>query len=127
MTIGEVARASGLRASAIRYYEEAGLIPHPPRTAGQRRYDRRILERLALVEFAKGCGFTLAEVRMVLNGFADRESLANRFKGIAERKLAELDVAAETIALRKQRIRRALRCRCADLNECGRQILNPKG
>ena len=119
MTISEVARKSGLRASAIRYYEEAGLLPQPPRTGGRRRYDRRVLERLALLDFAKQCGFSLAEVRGMLNSFGDDVPLAPRLQAVAERKLAELDRQRQTIAL-------ALQCRCADLGECGRRILARK-
>jgi MerR family transcriptional regulator, redox-sensitive transcriptional activator SoxR len=59
MTIGEVAKKAGLRASAIRYYEKAGLLPKPVRTGGQRRYEGGILARLAVLERAKDCGFTL--------------------------------------------------------------------
>jgi len=67
MTIGQVAKASGLSASAIRFYEKEGLLPPPVRASGQRRYDRRVLERLAVLEFAKECGFALKEVRTLLN------------------------------------------------------------
>jgi len=126
MTIGQVARAAGLRASAIRYYECAGLIPRPLRARGQRRYDLRVLERLALVEFAKQCGFKLAEVRELLNGFGEDAPLAQRLRAVAERKLDALDAEAKAIALRKARIERALECRCADFAECGRRILAQK-
>jgi MerR family redox-sensitive transcriptional activator SoxR len=126
MTIGEVAKAAGLRASAIRYYEDAGLLPQPYRTSGQRRYDRRVLERLAVLEFAKKCGFRLAEVRSLLTEHRDAATLAQRLHAIAERKLAELDAEAKTIALRKKRIQRALDCRCSDFGECGRRILARK-
>ena len=63
MSIGEVARKMGLRSSAIRYYEKLGLIPKAPRLSGRRRYDERVLERLAMVRFAKHVGFSIAELR----------------------------------------------------------------
>jgi MerR family redox-sensitive transcriptional activator SoxR len=123
MTIGQVAKASGLRASAIRYYEKEGLLPEPDRVGGQRRYNRTVLERIALLEFAKECGFALAEARNLLNGFADDAPLAERLHGIAQRKIAELDQRAAAIARSKERILRAAECRCSDLSECGRRIL----
>lgn len=126
VTIGELAKASGLRASAIRYYERLGLLPLPDRAGGQRRYQRIVVERLAIVEFAKACGFTLPEVRTLLNAFADDAPIAQRLQGIAERKLAELDAQAQAIAVKKKRIRRAFQCRCTDLGECGRRILASK-
>jgi DNA-binding transcriptional MerR regulator len=68
MSIGEVARKMGLRSSAIRYYERLGLIPKAPRVSGRRRYDERVLERLAMVRFAKHVGFSVAEIKVLLSG-----------------------------------------------------------
>src|SRR5262245_41454026 len=65
MSIGEVARKMGLRSSAIRYYEKLGLIPKAPRLSGRRRYDERVLERLAMVRFAKHVGFSIAEIKCI--------------------------------------------------------------
>jgi DNA-binding transcriptional MerR regulator len=79
MTIGEVARASGLLTSAIRYYEQVGLIAQPARAGGQRRYDRRVLERLAVVAFAKTCGFTLPEVRTLLTSVCRQRAARTAF------------------------------------------------
>jgi DNA-binding transcriptional MerR regulator len=123
MTIGQVAKASGLSASAIRFYEKEGLLPQPVRSSGQRRYDRKVLERLALLEFAKECGFALSEARTLLNAFADDAPLSERLRGVAQRKIAELDAKAQRIARSKERIERAVQCRCGDLGECGRRIL----
>src|SRR5262245_24199666 len=57
LTVGAVARQARLRASAIRYYESAGLLPAPIRVSGWRRYDETILGRLAVIELAKRAGF----------------------------------------------------------------------
>jgi MerR family transcriptional regulator, redox-sensitive transcriptional activator SoxR len=118
MTIGEVAKRSGLRPSAIRYYERVGLLPKPLRTGGQRRYDSRILARLAVLERAKNCGFTLDEVRQLFNDFG-RPS--ERWQRVARTKIVELDALMERIKTMKELIVR--RCQCADLDECGRRIL----
>ena len=69
MTIGQVAKEAGLAASAIRFYEQAGVLPRPIRVGGRRHYDSSVLERLAVLERAKACGFTLAEARELLFGF----------------------------------------------------------
>ena len=124
MTIGQVAKASGLSASAIRFYEKEGLLPQPVRSSGQRCYDRKVLERLALLEFAKECGFALSEARTLLNSSADDAPLSERLRGVAQRKIAELDAKAQRIARSKERIQRAVQwCRCGDLSECARRIL----
>jgi MerR family transcriptional regulator, redox-sensitive transcriptional activator SoxR len=123
MTIGEVARQGGLRASAIRFYEKSGLLPKPLRSGGQRRYDSTILERLAVLERAKDCGFTLEEVRMLFNGFRADVPLSKRWQDLARKKIAELDALSERIAVMKDLLERAQRCRCMDSQECGRRIL----
>ena len=118
MTIGEIAKRSGLRASAIRYYERLGLLPKPARTGGQRRYDGRILARLAVLKRAKNCGFTLDEVRQLFN---DRGRASDRWERVAKTKIVELDALMERIRGMRELIER--RCHCEDLDECGRRIL----
>ena len=61
--ISQVAREAGLRPSAIRYYEQVRILPTPPRVSGQRRYDRSVLYRLAVVRRAQDMGFSLEEIR----------------------------------------------------------------
>src|SRR5438094_10676206 len=66
LEIGEVARRAGLRPSAVRYYEERGLVT-PARRNGRRRvYGVEAVERLALIAFAKKIGFSLDEIRSLL-------------------------------------------------------------
>jgi len=117
MTIGEVARRTGLRSSAIRFYERAGLLPKPVRAAGQRRYDDTILDRIAVLERAKACGFTLAEIRML---FHDQGSHSAKWRRLAARKIAELDATVQRISAMKDLLERA--CHCATIAECGRRI-----
>ncbi len=117
MTIGEVAKRTGLRASAIRFYERAGLLPPPVRASGQRRYDAAILDRLAVLERSKGCGFTLAEIGVL---FRDEGSHSAKWQRLAARKIAELDAALERIAAMKKLLQR--NCACVTAAECGRCI-----
>ena len=113
MTISEVAQQAGMRASAIRYYEKAGVLPKPARVGGQRRYDPSILERLAVLERAKRCGFSLAETRLLFYGFRPDTTPSERWRTLAQRKIAELDAMKRL--LEKP-------CACRDLGECGRRI-----
>jgi len=119
MTIGEVAKQSGFAASAIRYYEDAGLLPRPPRIGGRRHYDTGILERLAVLERAKACGFTLAETRQLFFGFREGATPSERWRTLAARKIAELDALALKIAATKKMLE--FPCACRDLAECGRR------
>ena len=63
LSIGQVARAAGIAASALRYYEKASLVPPPPRKSRQRRYDESIFGRLELIRLALDAGFTIRETR----------------------------------------------------------------
>jgi len=121
MTIGEVAKKTGLHASAIRYYERAGLLPKPVRIFGQRRYDDGIFDRIAVLERAKACGFTLTEIGILFN---DQGRHSVKWRRIAEKKIAELNTALERITTMKNLLRR--NCQCATADECGRCIRQSK-
>src|SRR6202047_2678491 len=62
LLIGEVSRRSGVAASALRFYEERGLITSERTGAGQRRYPRAVLRRIAFIVFAQRIGLTLDEI-----------------------------------------------------------------
>lgn len=67
MRIGDLATTSGLSTKTIRFYEQSGLLPKPPRTpGGYRDYPDQTAGRLAFIRDAKGAGLTLAEIRSVL-------------------------------------------------------------
>ncbi len=122
MTIGQVARRAGMRPSSIRFYEKAGVLPKPLRRCGQRRYDDSVFDRLALLQFAKACGFALAETRRLFGDFENEAPLAARLAGMAQQKIAELNARAEWIAAARARLERGLTCRCATLGDCGRSM-----
>ena len=60
---------SGLRPSAIRYYEQIGILPPAQRVSGQRRYDLTALHRLVVIQRARQTGFTLTEIKQLFFGF----------------------------------------------------------
>jgi MerR family redox-sensitive transcriptional activator SoxR len=120
MTIGQVAKESGLAASAIRFYEQAGVLPKPIRIGGRRKYDLSILERLAVLERAKACGFSLAETRQLFYGFREGAPPSERWQTLARRKIVELDDLARKIVAMKEMLQRP--CSCKDLAECGRRM-----
>ena len=122
LTIGEVARRAGVRASAIRYYEEAGLLEEPERVGGKRRYDKEALRRLALIGGAKRAGFTLGEIRTLLHGFPSGTGAAQRWQALASEKLVEVDEAIVQLRETRELLEEALRCECASLDECARLL-----
>ena len=90
LSIGEVAKRTGIAASALRYYEREGLIPRADRQGGKRVYGEDILDRLAIIGVAKGAGFSVAEIKTLLSGFTRRTPPGVRWRKLAAKKLAEL-------------------------------------
>jgi MerR family redox-sensitive transcriptional activator SoxR len=123
LTISQVARQVRIRPSAIRYYEQIGLLPRPDRLSGQRRYDATVLYRLAIIQRARQLGFTLSEIRHLFFGFRDITRASKRWRTLSERKLAELDHQMEAIkAVRGTLTKLMTKCRCETLHQCGKAI-----
>jgi MerR family redox-sensitive transcriptional activator SoxR len=122
LTIGEVAERTGVAASALRYYEREGLIPKADRRGGKRVYGEDILDRLALIGVAKAAGFTVAEIQTLLSGFARRTPPGQRWRKLAERKLAELETRIAEVERMKRVLEAVTRCECPTFEECSRAI-----
>lgn len=118
LTIGEVARRAGLRTSALRYYEEVGVLPPAERISGQRRYDEGVLARLAVIRLAQELGFSLAEIRALVEGFDDVGVPSERWRELASHKLTEIDALITRAAHMKQLLEESLRCGCLTLDAC---------
>ena len=122
MSIGELARSAGVRPSTLRYYESVGLLPLPERTNGRRRYDsevlREVLDRLAVVRVAQQAGFTISEVRTLLDGFSEDTPPSERWRVLAQDKLPEVEALVERALGMKALLERGLRCECLSLEEC---------
>lgn len=115
LSIGEVAEASGLRTSALRYYEEEGLIRPAARVGGKRHYRPSTLRRLAIVALCQEVGFTVAEIAELLaRGRGGHE----RWRRLAERKLDELDGHIDRARATRDVLRAALACGCGDPASC---------
>lgn len=121
LSIGEVAKRSGVRTSAIRYYEKIGLLPKALRVNGRRRYDEIALERLAIIRFAKRVGFGIADMGVLLNGAPGRPQ-PERWRMLAHEKMVDLDrLIAEATAVR-QMLLGTLDQKCPKLVERGRAL-----
>ena len=118
MTIGDVARRTGLRASALRYYEEAGILPPPRRVNGRRRYEPLVLRMLEVLQFAQAAGFTLDEIRTLFHGFGAEVPLRDRWQALAEAKLRELDALIARAVQMRRAIEVGLGCGCLRLEDC---------
>jgi MerR family redox-sensitive transcriptional activator SoxR len=117
MLIGEFSRRAGIARSAIRYYEEQGLLPRAARVSGRRIFDDRSLANLMVVRLAGQAGFTLKEIRQLVTEFGE-----NRWRRLAERKLAEIQTARQRLRAMTLLLEKLLRCKCPDIEFCGRAI-----
>jgi MerR family redox-sensitive transcriptional activator SoxR len=120
LTIGEVARRTGLQSSAIRYYESRGLLPKPVRVSGQRRYDEEIFTRLALIRMAQEAGLTIGEIQTLVSGFPDGTPASERWRELALRKLPEVDALIVRMQAVRQVLQESLACGCLTLDACAR-------
>ena len=129
MAIGEVARRAGVRPSALRYYERVGLLPPPRRENGRRRYEgevlREVLDRLAVVGVAQQAGFTISEIRTLLDGFSEDTPPSERWRVLADEKLPEVEALIWRARGMKRLLERGLECECLRIEDC--ELLPPAG
>ena len=120
MRIGELAQRAGISTKAIRYYEQAGILAAPDRTAsGYRDYDQAALARLGFVRAAQALGLTLGEIRQVI-AFRDQGTApCAHVSELLQRRAAELGARiAELQQLRGELERLAERAATLDPAEC---------
>jgi MerR family transcriptional regulator, redox-sensitive transcriptional activator SoxR len=117
LTIGQVAAAVGLNASAVRYYERRGVMPLPERASGQRRYGPDAIARLRTIQAAQHVGLSLTEITQLLAG-ADNGQSAEVLRELAERRLPDVEALIERAQAMKGWLELAAECRCASLDIC---------
>ncbi|MER5760585.1 heavy metal-responsive transcriptional regulator [Streptomyces sp. NPDC002082] len=131
MRIGDLATRSGLTAKTIRFYEQAGLVPEPPRTSGgYRNYPEQAVTRLAFIRDAQHAGLTLAEIRGVLAVRDSGEAPCGHVSTLIDEHLKEIDrrmaELRDTRAALRDLARRAAEtdpASCTDADIC--RILSP--
>jgi MerR family redox-sensitive transcriptional activator SoxR len=124
LTIGEVARRSGVASSALRFYEELGLISSERAGSGHRRFPRSVLRRIAFIVFAQRIGLRLEEIRAELAKLPphqaptrrDWASLSTTWTARIEERIAELERL-------KLGLTECIGCGCLSLDRC--QLANP--
>jgi DNA-binding transcriptional MerR regulator len=120
MRIGEIARLVGVATSAIRYYEEAGLLPEPGRTAGgYRDYQASVIDRLAFIRGGQAIGLTLAELREVLSIRERGDAPCRHVAALLDRRITEIDQRLKDLRrLRRDLAHLAAEARSIDPAEC---------
>lgn len=117
LKIGEISRRSGVGIEALRFYEKGGLLDSPSRTySGYRVYGEDVLERLAFIKQAQALGFSLDEIRRIIDDARKGESPCDEVREIVRRRMAELDERLREL----QRYRRELKATLDEWDKVGR-------
>jgi Hg(II)-responsive transcriptional regulator len=92
LTVGKLAKTSGVNTETVRYYERIGLIPKPHRKeSGYRQYSQEDVSRLKFILHAKELGFSLKEIRELLELRVEPETNCEEVRGQAELKIADIE------------------------------------
>ena len=119
LTIGEVADRSGLAASAVRFYEKAGLV-HAERTPGNQRLFRRdVLRRLAFIRIAQKVGLSLEEIVEALNGLpVDKAPNAKEWQRLSRGWRERIEERIEILEALRGGLTSCIGCGCLSLRTC---------
>ncbi|TDK42324.1 redox-sensitive transcriptional activator SoxR [Antarcticimicrobium luteum] len=124
LSIGALADRTGMAVSAIRYYEEQGLIAPWRNAGGQRRFPRADIRRLSFVRIAQQFGFTLPEIRSLLDELpGGRTPTPQDWSRIAARFRVRLDQRIETLQRLRDNLDGCIGCGCLSLPKCA--LYNP--
>jgi MerR family redox-sensitive transcriptional activator SoxR len=124
LTIGEVAKRSGTATSALRFYEEQGLIQSERNDSGHRRYPRAVIRRVAFIVYAQRIGLSLKEIRTELARLpknraperSDWAALSAQWTKRIRARIAELERLQATLT-------ECIGCGCLSLDRC--RLANP--
>jgi DNA-binding transcriptional MerR regulator len=118
--IGTAAKRTGVKVPTIRYYEQIGLLPAPPRTESNRRlYDATDIRRLAFIRHARELGFEVEAIRTLLALQDDPHQPCAAADAIARARLAEVEQRIASLTALKTELERMISgCACGEVAEC---------
>ena len=119
LAIGQLAKRTGLAVSAIRYYEEQGLVTAFRNKGGHRRFARSDIRRLSFVLIAQQFGFTIARIRQQLDSIPNAKNPGkDDWTRISADFRAELDARIETLTTLRDKLDGCIGCGCLSLEKC---------
>ena len=124
LTIGEVAKRSGVAASALRFYEDRELISSERAGSGHRRYNRSVLRRIAFIVFAQRVGLTLAEIAEELSKLPpDRAPNRSDWSRLSAGWTFRIDQRIAELERLRAGLTECIGCGCLSLSRC--KLANP--
>ena len=125
ISIGELSRRSGVAASALRFYEQRGLVEAHRGAGNQRQFHRSALRRIAVIKVAKELGLTLEEIGAALEGLPrDRPPTRKDWQRLASRWHAQLTARIESLEMLRDNLSGCIGCGCLSLQRCA--LYNPE-
>ena len=120
-TIGRLAQEAGINLETLRFYEQKGLLPKPPRSSsGYRLFPSDTVQRLRFIKRAQQLGFSLTEIRELLALRVTPRTTTTEIRKFAEAKIADIEEKIKSLdSMRKSLLKLARSCSgCAPLSEC---------
>lgn len=125
LTISEISRRSGVASSALRYYEEKGLITSDRAGSGHRRYPRSVLRRIAFIVFAQRVGLSLSEIGAELAKLPTaRIPTQKDWSRLSSKWIKRIDERMAELQRLKEGLTSCIGCGCLSFDQC--QLANPK-
>ena len=125
LTISQVAKRSGVAASALRFYEEKGLIQSERAGSGHRRFRRSVLRRIAFIVYAQRVGLSLSEIAEALTGFPeDRAPTKRDWSRLVRGWQRRIDERITELERLKDTLTGCIGCGCLSLQSC--RLSNPE-
>ena len=124
LSIGEVSARSGVATSALRFYESQGLLASQRTSGNQRRYERAVLRRIALIQAGRAAGIPLERIRSALDTLpAGRTPTRRDWERLSRAWRSDLDEQIATLHAVRDRLTTCIGCGCLSIDAC--TLLNP--
>jgi MerR family redox-sensitive transcriptional activator SoxR len=125
LTIGDLSARSGVASSALRFYEAHGLISARRTDGNQRRYDRAVLRRIALIQAGRASGIPLRRIRAALDTLpAGRTPSRRDWERLSNAWQRDLDARIAALTAIRDRLTTCIGCGCLSIDRC--DLLNPE-
>ena len=118
MEIGDVAERLGIPASTIRYYEKEGLINPPERVSGRREFSKSSLAGLRFIQLCQAAGFTIGEIRNLLDHYQNDSSATGLWQPVVETKRTELRKQIKELKQMDAVLSELMKCHCESIEQC---------
>jgi MerR family redox-sensitive transcriptional activator SoxR len=120
ITIGELAQRTGIATSALRFYEQQGLIRSERTEGNQRRYNRATIRRVSVIRAAQSCGLSLDQIAAALENLPkDRVPLKRDLERMSAAWRRQLDERIAALQALSNELTSCIGCGCLSLQKCG--------